>query len=143
MRNPGPVCQTSACCLIMPKGLESEAYRSTEATVFSVAEGGGCSKVGNTTIDWQRRDTFVVPGWMQVRHYPAEDSFLFSFSNRLVQEKLGLWREFRREGEADCAVSRHSVCAKFEVRTRTNPQKTDQLPVHYFIGPAFRKLVGH
>ena len=82
---------------LLPKGFETEAYRSTDATVFSVAEGSGCSKVGNTTIKWQRRDTFVVPGWIQVRHYPAEDSFLFSFSNRPVQEKLGLWREFRGE----------------------------------------------
>ena len=82
----------------MPKGFESEAYRSTDATLFSVAEGGGCSKVDNTTIDWQRRDTFVVPSWMQVRYCPAEDSFWFSFSNRPVQEKLGLRRELRGEG---------------------------------------------
>ena len=73
----------------------AHTHRSTDATVFSVAEGSGCSKVGNTVIDWQRRDMFVVPGWMQVRHYPSEDSFLFSFSNCPVQEKLGLWRELR------------------------------------------------
>ncbi len=82
---------------LLPKGFETQVYRSTDATVFSVAEGGGVTKVEDTTISWQRRDTFVVPSWVAVRHYPAEDSYLFSFSNRPVQEKLGLWREKRGE----------------------------------------------
>ncbi|MYI88972.1 MAG: gentisate 1,2-dioxygenase [Gammaproteobacteria bacterium] len=80
---------------LLPKGFESAAYRSTDATVFSVAEGNGKSKVGGQTIEWQRRDTFVVPSWTEVRHFPLEESYLFSFSNRPVQEKLGLWREKR------------------------------------------------
>ena len=80
---------------LLPKGFSTESYRSTDATVFSIAEGSGYTEIGDTVIHWQRRDTFVVPSWRNVRHYSAEDSFLFSFSNRPVQEKLGLWREIR------------------------------------------------
>ncbi len=80
---------------LLPKGFETESYRATDATVFSVAAGSGYSQVGEVTLNWQRRDTFVVPSWTEVRHYPKEDSYLFSFSNRPVQEKLGLWRELR------------------------------------------------
>lgn len=80
---------------LLPKGFETAPYRATDATVFSVAEGSGRSEIGDVTLNWQRRDTFVVPSWTEVRHYPKEDSYLFSFSNRPVQEKLGLWREIR------------------------------------------------
>ena len=80
---------------LLPKGFETCGYRSTDSTVFSVAEGHGRSQVGDITIDWQKRDTFVVPSWTEVRHFPAEDSYLFSFSDRPVQEKLGLFRELR------------------------------------------------
>ena len=80
---------------LLPKDFSTEVYRSTDATVFSVAHGKGHSVIGDQTIHWQKRDTFVVPSWTEVRHHPGEDSYLFSFSNRPVQEKLGLWRESR------------------------------------------------
>ncbi len=82
---------------MLPKGFATDVYQSTDATIFSVAQGSGCSMVGDVSIDWKRRDTFVVPSWTAVRHQAAEDSYLFSFSNRPVQEKLGLWRELRGE----------------------------------------------
>ena len=46
-------------------------------------------------LRWAPRDIFVVPGWMSHTHHAADDSVLFSFSDRPVQEKLGLWREAR------------------------------------------------
>ena len=85
---------------LLPKDLETTAYRSTDATIFSVAEGNGYSIVGDTNLNWSRRDTFVVPSWTEVRHFPATDSYLFSFSNRPVQQKLGLWRELRGTPDA-------------------------------------------
>ncbi len=80
---------------LLPKGFETEKYRSTDAAVFSVTEGSGFSRVGETKLEWSRRDTFVVPSWVEVQHFATEDSYLFSFSDRPVQEKLGLWRELR------------------------------------------------
>ena len=41
------------------------------------------------------RDIFVAPSWKPVVHEPDSESVLFSFSDRPVQEKLGLWREQR------------------------------------------------
>ena len=46
-------------------------------------------------IEWGPRDVFVVPSWRPVVHEVANESVLFSFSDRAVQEKLGLWRERR------------------------------------------------
>ena len=77
----------------LPAGFSGERYRSTDGTVFCVAEGKGRSVVGDQTFEWGPRDIFVVPSWVPVRHEAAEDSVLFSFSDRPVQKALGLWRE--------------------------------------------------
>jgi gentisate 1,2-dioxygenase len=34
-----------------------------------------------------------VPSWQSCALYAAEDSVLFSFSDRPVQRALGIWRE--------------------------------------------------
>jgi len=70
-------------------------YRSTDATVFTCVEGRGKSRIGDVAVEWGPKDIFVVPSWKQVVHEPAEESVLFSYSDRPVQEKLGLWREAR------------------------------------------------
>ena len=71
------------------------AYKATDATVFTCVEGRGVSRVGDTSVEWGPRDIFVVPSWKSVIHEPLEESVLFSYSDRPVQEKLGLWREVR------------------------------------------------
>ncbi|RMD89411.1 MAG: gentisate 1,2-dioxygenase [Alphaproteobacteria bacterium] len=83
----------------LPKGYSTARYRSTDATVFVVVEGNGHSMVGETRFDWGPNDLFVVPTWETVTHHPAADTVFFSYSDRGVQEKLGLWRE-DRFGEA-------------------------------------------
>ena len=80
---------------LLPKGFQTEPYRSTDGTVFSVVEGEGQSRVGDKTFAWSKRDQFVVPSWAKVVHHAHEDVVLFSFSDRPVQEKLDLWREDR------------------------------------------------
>ena len=80
---------------LLPKGFETLPYRSTDATVFSVPQGQGRSIVGGIELSWKKRDTFVVPSWVEVTHHADVDSYLFSFSDRPVQEKLGLWKEQR------------------------------------------------
>ena len=47
------------------------------------------------TIDWSEKDTFVVPSWHEVVHEPDEDAVFFAFSDRPIQEKLGIFREQR------------------------------------------------
>jgi len=80
---------------LLPKGFRSEPYRSTDATVFVGVEGHGRTRVGNQTFDWGPHDVFVVPSWAETRHETDMDATLFSYSDRVVQEQLGLWREAR------------------------------------------------
>jgi gentisate 1,2-dioxygenase len=51
--------------------------------------------IGGQRFDWGPRDIFVVPSWVEHTHHAAEDAVLFSFSDRPVQEAVGLWRERR------------------------------------------------
>jgi gentisate 1,2-dioxygenase len=80
---------------LLPKSFAGASYRSTDATVYTGVEGHGCSHVGTQVFEWGPRDTFVVPSWVEVRHETAEEAVLFSYSDRVVQEQLGLWREQR------------------------------------------------
>jgi len=84
---------------LLPKGFATETYRSTDATVFAGVEGTGRSRIGDVTVEWGPRDVFVVPAWAPVRHEAgAADAVLFSFSDRAMQQALGLWRERRGDG---------------------------------------------
>jgi gentisate 1,2-dioxygenase len=83
---------------LLPKGLRTERYRSTDATVFTCVEGRGRTTVGGTIMEWGPQDVWVVPSWQPVVHEAASDAVLFSYSDRPVQEKLGLWREARGNG---------------------------------------------
>jgi gentisate 1,2-dioxygenase len=80
---------------LLPKGFETSRYRATDATVYVCVEGRGRTRIGEDAFEWGPRDIFVAPSWHWVSHAPAEESVLFSYSDRPVQEKLGLWREDR------------------------------------------------
>jgi len=80
---------------LLPKGYATRPCRSTDGTVYVAVEGAGESRVGDEVFRWQPRDIFVAPSWMPVSHLAEDESVLFSFSDRPVQEKLGLWREQR------------------------------------------------
>ncbi|HEY6643863.1 gentisate 1,2-dioxygenase [Povalibacter sp.] len=80
---------------LLPKGFRGSACRSTDATVFAGVEGSGRSRVGNETFEWGPRDIFVVPSWVPCTHEADQDAVLFSYSDRVVQEQLGLWQESR------------------------------------------------
>jgi gentisate 1,2-dioxygenase len=78
---------------LLPSGFRGQASRSTDSTVYSVAEGRGRSQIGTTTFEWAPRDIFVVPSWTPVSHQADDEAVLFSFSDRAAQKALGLWRE--------------------------------------------------
>jgi gentisate 1,2-dioxygenase len=80
---------------LLPKGFAGAPYRSTDGTVYVCVEGKGETRIGDKTFAWSPRDVFVVPSWAWHSHRALEESVLFSFSDRVVQEKLGLWREAR------------------------------------------------
>lgn len=80
---------------LLPAGFVSAPYRSTDATVFAVVEGHGHSLIGGERFDWEENDIFIVPTWTDVSHRPESETVFFSYSDRGLQQKLGLWREKR------------------------------------------------
>ena len=46
-------------------------------------------------FEFGRRDVFVVPSWHPFTLSARAETHLFSFSDRPVQQALGLWREER------------------------------------------------
>jgi len=83
------------CMQLLPQGFATRPYRSTDGTVFVVVEGRGESRVGDQVFQWRPHDIFVAPSWAWVSHQAEDEAVLFSYSDRPVQEKLGLWREQR------------------------------------------------
>ena len=80
---------------LLPKGFAGATYRSTDGTVYVCIEGRGETRIAGESFAWGPRDVFVVPSWARHAHAAEQESVLFSFSDRPVQEKLGLWREER------------------------------------------------
>lgn len=83
---------------LLPNGFATAPYRSTDGTVYVAVEGTGETVVGDTVLRWKPRDVFVVPSWHMHRHRPDQEAVLFSFSDRPVQQALGVWREERGRG---------------------------------------------
>jgi len=98
-----PMPTIAAYLQLLPSGFRSAPYRSTDATIFCVAEGRGSTQVRTrpvgtglgelTTFHWEPRDVFAVPSWCPVAHHADSEAVLFSFSDRPVQKMLGVWRE--------------------------------------------------
>lgn len=90
----GPAMNTMSTFLqLLPKAFETAPYRSSDGTVYHVIDGQGESAINGRTYAWQPGDTFVVPSWHPHNHKAGEEAVLFSFSDRVVQQKLGLWHE--------------------------------------------------
>jgi gentisate 1,2-dioxygenase len=80
---------------LLPKGIATRSYRSTDGTVYSVVEGEGKAKIGAEEFAFGPRDAFVVPSWHALEIHAAAETVLFSFSDLPGQEAMGLWRERR------------------------------------------------
>ncbi len=90
-----PMPTIAAFIQLLPRGFRGLGHRSTDGTVFSVVEGSGRSRIGESVFEWGPRDVFVAPSWFRVQHEADEDAVLFSFSDRPVLKALDLWREKR------------------------------------------------
>ena len=83
------------------RGETAGADRCTAGRVYQVIEGRGESRVGDTTLTWERGDTFVAPPWQWVSHRnlsASEGAALFTFDDEPALRSLGLWQE-EREGQ--------------------------------------------
>jgi gentisate 1,2-dioxygenase len=78
---------------LLPKGFAGKTHRATDGAVYSVVEGRGAAEIGGQRFDFGPRDTFVVPSWAPLRFSAADEVVLFSFSDRPVQQAMGVLRE--------------------------------------------------
>ncbi|MGK2909494.1 MAG: gentisate 1,2-dioxygenase [Sphingobium sp.] len=79
----------------LPRDFSTETYKSTAGTVFSVIEGTGSAVIGDLKFTFGPRDHFVVPSWVPFTLTADQDAVLFSYSDRVIQEKLDIFREMR------------------------------------------------
>jgi gentisate 1,2-dioxygenase len=94
--NGGPAMPTlSTAMQLLPKGFKTQRYRCTSGTVFVAVEGHGSVRIGERLFSWDPRDLFVVPSWHAYEIEASTEAVLFSYSDQVVQEKLGLFREQR------------------------------------------------
>jgi gentisate 1,2-dioxygenase len=80
---------------LLPQGFATQAYRSSDSMVFVGVEGHGAIQVGASRFELAPHDVVVVPGWMRYTLHASDDLVLFSYSDRVAQEKLGFFREQR------------------------------------------------
>jgi gentisate 1,2-dioxygenase len=88
-----PMPTIGAFAQALPAGFETRPYRSTDGTVFACLEGEGSVEIGGQSFEFTENDVFVVPSWHAYRLQARRDTILFSFSDRPIQQGLGLWRE--------------------------------------------------
>ncbi len=78
---------------LLPKGFAGRPYRSTENTVFNVAEGAGRAIIAGQTFAFGAHDVFVAPSWCDYALSAREDCVIFSYTDRPAQEAAGFLRE--------------------------------------------------
>jgi gentisate 1,2-dioxygenase len=87
----------------LPAGFVGRPHRQTDGAVYSVVEGSGTATVKRQTngseqsyhFSFTQRDQFVVPSWHTLELQSESGCVLFSYSDRPVQQAIGVWREQR------------------------------------------------
>jgi gentisate 1,2-dioxygenase len=83
----------------LPAGFAGRPWRQTDGAVYSVVEGAGTAYIegpgGSLRYAFEARDHFVVPSWQTLRLQSDGGCVLFSFTDRPVQQALGIHKEER------------------------------------------------
>jgi gentisate 1,2-dioxygenase len=83
----------------LPAGFDGRPWRQTDGAVYSVVEGAGTAYIEGpgepVRFDFEARDHFVVPSWQTLRLQSDAGCVLFSFTDRPVQQALGIHKEER------------------------------------------------
>lgn len=88
-----PMPTIGAFAQLLPAGFSGKPHRSTDSTVYVCLEGEGSAQVGDELYTFGPNDIFVVPSWHPLELRATSRTILFSFSDRPMQQALGLWRE--------------------------------------------------
>ncbi|WP_028603455.1 gentisate 1,2-dioxygenase [Ottowia thiooxydans] len=92
-RSPMPT--MAAFSQLLPAGFETQPYRCTDGTVYVCLQGSAQASVEGRDYTLQENDVLVVPSWHSLQLRAGPETVLFSYSDRPVQQALGLWREQR------------------------------------------------
>ena len=83
----------------LPAGFAGKGFRQTDGAVYSVVEGTGSVEAERGDKRWRfdfgPRDHFVIPSWHTARLSSQAGCVLFSYSDRPVQQALGIHHEER------------------------------------------------
>ncbi|WP_034296585.1 gentisate 1,2-dioxygenase [Herbaspirillum sp. RV1423] len=90
-----PMPTIGAFIQLLPDGFATAPYRCSAGTVYAVIDGAVKVTLDGKEFVAQPNDVFVIPSWAGHRFEAQGETTLFSFSDRPVQEMLGLWREQR------------------------------------------------
>src|ERR1051325_1714916 len=76
-------------------GERTRRERRTASAVFHVIEGSGESRIGETTLAWERGDTFVAPPghWVSHANASVRPACLVQFNDEPALRALGLFQE--------------------------------------------------
>jgi len=88
-----PMPTIGAFAQLLPAAFVTNPYRSTDGTVFTCLQGEGTVEIEGQLFEFTENDVFVVPSWHTYRLRALGETLLFSFSDRPMQQGLGLWRE--------------------------------------------------
>lgn len=93
--NAGPAMQTISA-FAHKFAQPTRPRRQTGGTVFCGVEGTGTLLIDGNPFPVGPRDLISVPSWAKLQIIPDHPELvLFSFSDRVCLEKMGLWREER------------------------------------------------
>ncbi len=88
-----PIPTIASWMTYLPAGTKTAKIRSTDGVMVAVPYGRGSVVLGDKRIKFGPQDVFIMPNWTWRSFEAEEDCFLFCTSDRVVQEKLGIWRE--------------------------------------------------
>ena len=81
----------------LPAGFATSPHRCTDGTVYVCLAGEGTADIDGQSYPFGPNDVFVVPSWHTLRLQAGPATTLFSFSDRPMQQALGIWREERMQ----------------------------------------------
>ncbi len=88
-------------------GEKTLASKQNANLIYTVIEGSGHSMVGDARFDWEKFDTFCVPGGEWVEHVNGserDDAILFVSSDEPVLKTLRFYMRHGRTPEGDVAL---------------------------------------
>ena len=89
---------------LLRPGEQTQCFRHTASTVYTVLEGKGYTEVNGQKLEWERNDILVVPANMWRRHVNLDasaDAVLYSLTDEPLLQAIGQYRAQGRTAAGD------------------------------------------